>query len=67
MPRKKKETVNRTIRFDPDVAEMLDFYAQEIADESSNKAVNRLLRHRLEDLGVKERLAEYKRQEQSDQ
>jgi hypothetical protein len=53
MGRQKKETINRTIRFYPEIAEMLDEYAESELI-SANQAINKLLREKLQELGYKE-------------
>jgi hypothetical protein len=50
MARQKKETINRTIRFYPEIVEMLDTYADKELI-SANQAINKLLREKLRELG----------------
>lgn len=50
MARQKKETINRTIRFYPEIVEMLDAYADKELI-SANQAINKLLREKLQELG----------------
>lgn len=49
MARQKKETINRTIRFYPEIVEMLDAYADKELI-SANQAINKLLREKLQEL-----------------
>lgn len=50
MVRKRKPSVTRSVRFFEEVAEVLDQYADDIMI-SSNAAVNKLIKERLEQLG----------------
>jgi hypothetical protein len=49
MSAKKKITINRTIRFYPEIVQMLDSYADKELI-SSNQAINKLLREKLQEL-----------------
>jgi hypothetical protein len=49
--RNKKETINRTIRFYPDIVEELDKYAEKEM-LSSNQAINKLLKEKLAEVAL---------------